>query len=149
MFKKLTRIISTICSFSLSMNQADNINFLINATEPYAVELTENGCTDTSACVTITTVGIIENTFNEVFTIYPNPTDGIFSIRFNSPEEHITLKIMDASGKLIDSKKYNQIVLIEYELNQPSGIYLIEVSDGGDQRSLIRLIKNQEVHNKT
>jgi hypothetical protein len=49
---------------------------------------------------------------------------------------------MDASGKLIDSKKYNQIVLIEYELNQPSGIYLIEVSDGRDQRSLIRLIKN-------
>ena len=124
------------------INGETDASYTPTANGNYAVELTENGCTDTSACVAITTVGIIENTFNEDFTLYPNPTDGIFSIRFNSPEEHITLKIMDASGKLIDSKKYNQIVLIEYELNQPSGIYLIEVSDGGDQRSLIRLIKN-------
>ena len=107
----------------------------------YAVELTENGCADTSACVAITTVGILENLFNEDFTIYPNPTDGIFSIRFNSPEEDITLKIMDASGKLIDTKNYDQVDLIEYELSQPKGIYLIELSEGENQRSLIRLIK--------
>lgn len=107
----------------------------------YAVELTENGCVDTSDCVAITTVGIIENTFNEEFTLYPNPTDGLFSIEFNSTHEIITLKILDASGRLIESKNYNQIDLIVYELNQPKGIYLIEVSNGKGQHSLIRLVK--------
>ena len=82
------------------INGETDASYTPTANGNYAVELTENGCTDTSACVAITTVGIIENTFNEDFTLYPNPTDGIFSIRFNSPEEHITLKIMDASGAM-------------------------------------------------
>lgn len=123
------------------INGETNASYTPTANGNYAVELTENGCVDTSACVAITTVGIIENTFNEDFTLYPNPTDGLFSIEFKSTHEIITLKIVDASGKLIDSKNYNQIDLIEYELNERNGIYLIEVSDGREQRSLIRLIK--------
>ena len=118
-----------------------NQSYTPSANGNYAVELAENGCTDTSACVAITTVGIIENTFNEEFTLYPNPTDGLFSIQFNSSQENITLRIMDASGKLIDTKNYDQADLIKYELNQPKGIYLIEVYDGENQRSLLRIIK--------
>jgi hypothetical protein len=118
-----------------------NQSYTPSANGNYAVELTENGCADTSACVTITSVGIIENTFNEGVTLYPNPTDGLFSIEFKSSQENITLSIMDASGKLIGTNNYNQVGLIEYELDQPKGIYLIEVSDGENQRSLIRLIK--------
>ena len=118
-----------------------NQSYTPSANGNYAVELAENGCTDTSACVAITTVGIIENSFNEEFTLYPNPTDGLFSIQFDSSQKHITLSIMDASGKLIDIKNYDQVDLIEYELSQPKGIYLIEVSDGENQQSLIRLIK--------
>ena len=123
------------------INGETNASYTPTANGNYAVELTENGCVDTSACAAITTVGIIENTFNEEFTIYPNPTEGLFSIEFKSTHEIITLKIVDASGKLIDIEDYNQIDFIEYELNEPNGIYLIEVSDGRDQRSLIRLIK--------
>jgi hypothetical protein len=107
----------------------------------YAVELSENGCTDTSACEAITTIGIIENSFIEEFSLYPNPTNGIFYIEFNSSQETIELKIMDASGKMIEDKTFNQVDLIEYELIQPKGIYLIEVSDKKNQRSIIRLIK--------
>ncbi len=123
------------------INGETNASFTPITNGNYVVELTENGCTDTSACVAITTVGIIENTFIEEFTLYPNPTNGLFSIEFNSPQQNIALKISDASGKLIDNKNYHQVDLIEYELNQPKGIYLIEVSNGIDQRSLIRLLK--------
>ena len=52
---------------------------------------------------------------------------------------------MEPSGKLIDEKTYNNVELIEYELNQPTGIYLIEISDSKGQRSLVRLIKQQKV----
>ncbi|MEC8968618.1 MAG: SBBP repeat-containing protein, partial [Bacteroidota bacterium] len=119
-----------------------NQDFTATVNGNYAVELTENGCVDTSSCVAITTVGIIENTFNEDFTLYPNPTDGLFSIQFNSSQENITLRILDATGKLLDTKVYEQVDLIEYELNKPGGFYLIEVSNGENQLSLIRLIKN-------
>ena len=118
-----------------------NQSYTPSANGNYAVELSENGCTDTSACVVITSVGIIENTFNEAFTIHPNPTSGLFSIEFNSSQAYIKLNIMDASGKLIGTKNYDHVTLIEYELNQPKGVYLIEVFDGESQRSLIRLLK--------
>ncbi len=107
----------------------------------YAVKLTENSCIDTSACVYVNTVGIIENSFQDKFIIYPNPTNGIFAIEFNSPQEFIKLKIMDASGKLVSENIHKTTSLIEHELDRPKGVYLIEVSDLKSQRSLIRLIK--------
>ena len=107
----------------------------------YAVELTENSCIDTSACVFFNTVGIIENSFKDKFTLYPNPTNGIFSIEFNSPQELINLKIIDASGKLVSENTHKSTNIIRHELDLPKGIYLIEVSDMKSQQSIIRLIK--------
>lgn len=107
----------------------------------YAVELTENSCIDTSACVFFNTVGIIENSFKDKFTLYPNPTNGIFSIEFNSPQELINLKIIDASGKLVSENTHKTTNIIRHELDLPKGIYLIEVSDMKSQQSIIRLIK--------
>lgn len=107
----------------------------------YAVKLTENSCIDTSACVYVNTVGIIENSFEDKFIIYPNPTNGVFAIEFNSPKEFIKLKIMDASGKLISENIHKTTSLIKHELDRPKGVYLIEVSDMKSQRSLIRLVK--------
>ena len=46
----------------------------------YAVQLTENGCIDTSDCILINTIGIIENNFESRVSLYPNPTNGLFSI---------------------------------------------------------------------
>ena len=107
----------------------------------YAVQLTENGCVDTSACVAITTVGILENTFSNTFILYPNPTNGVFSIQFGSPQTKVEMKVMDLSGKVIENRNFANVVLIEHDLDEPKGIYLIEVSNAKGERSMIRLIK--------
>ena len=107
----------------------------------YALELTENGCVDTSACLTVMMTNIIENTFTTDFNIYPNPTDGVFFVEFNSSIENVRLKIMDASGMLLESKKHKNVDFIKHKLNQPAGIYWIELTDGKDQRTLLKLIK--------
>ena len=87
-------------------------------------------------------VAVIENELTDAsLRVFPNPTDGRVSIQFNSVQEHITLKITDASGRTIDSKRYDQVDLIEYELDGIKGIYFIEVSDAEGRRSLIRLLK--------
>ena len=87
-------------------------------------------------------IAVIENELTDAsLRVFPNPTDGRVSIQFNSVQEHITLKITDASGRTIDSKRYDQVDLIEYELDGIKGIYFIEVSDAEGQRSLIRLLK--------
>jgi len=120
---------------------ATNATYLPVISGIYALELTENGCVDTSACLTVMMTNIIENTFTTDFNIYPNPTDGVFFVEFNSSIENVRLKIMDASGMLLESKKHKNVDFIKYKLNQPAGIYWIELTDGKDQRTLLRLIK--------
>ena len=62
----------------------------------------------------------------------------LLRITFTPLANHFCNKLI---RKLIDIKNYTQVDSIKYELDQPNGIYLIEVSIEKDQRSLIRLIK--------
>ena len=117
-----------------------NQSFTANANGNYAVELTENACIDTSSCVAITTVGIIENSFGHNLLIYPNPTDGNFSIDLGSIYEFSVVSITDISGKLIDLKTISQSQVLNLYLREPAGIYIVSIQ-AGDKNAVIRLIK--------
>jgi hypothetical protein len=106
----------------------------------YSVELTENGCVDTTACVAITTVGIVENSFGNSLLVYPNPTSGNFSIDLGSVYESSVISITDISGKLIDSKTISQSQVLNLDIREPAGIYIISIQSG-DRKAIIRLIK--------
>jgi hypothetical protein len=107
----------------------------------YAVELTENGCLDTSACVAIKTIGLIENDFGKELVVYPNPTDGKFLIDLGDSYANVSISITDIKGKLIRSEKYVQEQVINLSIKEPNGVYLITVLTG-DKTAVIRLIKN-------
>ena len=118
-----------------------NQSYTPTANGNYAVELTENGCVDTSACITITTIGIIENNFGQELLVYPNPTDGNFSIDLGATYTTVEILISDINGKLIRSEKYGQEQVISLSIKEPNGVYLITIT-AGDKRAIIRLIKN-------
>ena len=71
----------------------------------YAVIITQNNCTDTSACMLEVTVGIAS--FNAVngISIYPNPSNGNFSIETDKLEKQ-TLQVFDVNGKMV----LNQVI---------------------------------------
>ncbi|MBL7888450.1 MAG: T9SS type A sorting domain-containing protein [Bacteroidia bacterium] len=106
----------------------------------YAVEVTENGCVDTSSCVSVSTVGIYENANEKAFSIYPNPTEDHFMIDLGTNCEMAIITISDITGKVISSEKYSQVQLINVSFKQAPGIYLLNI-DNGSQKSMIRLIK--------
>ena len=106
----------------------------------YSVELTKNGCVDTSACVSIATIGIAENQFGDQFKIYPNPTNGNFAIDLGSTYHDITIGIKDLGGKVIQSRLYERAHLIELSIDKPSGIYLVNLKSG-DKEAIVRLVK--------
>ena len=92
----------------------------------YAVVLTENGCTDTSACVNV----VLSSTHflgNERIQVYPNPTTNNINIDFSSPQTDIQLRIYDALGQLVFDKRYTQRDLIQVALPQLTGLYLLEL----------------------
>ena len=106
----------------------------------YAVELTENGCVDTTACVAITTVGILENNFGNNLLVYPNPTNGNFSIDLGDVYENSEVLITDLSGKLLDSKTIAQSQTLNLSIREPAGIYILSIK-AEDKKAVIRLIK--------
>ena len=106
----------------------------------YAVELTENGCTDTTACVAITTVGIIETSFGDDLIVYPNPTNGNFSIDLGAIYESSQIYITDVSGRLISSKTIIQSQVLNLSIESTSGIYFVSI-EAGDKNEVIRLVK--------
>ena len=106
----------------------------------FAVELTENGCVDTSACVAITTVGIIENSFGDELIVYPNPTSGNFSINLGSTYENAKIVIMDIYGKMIESKTMTQSKILKLSIKEPVGIYIVSIQ-AGKKSAIIRLVK--------
>ncbi|MFT5859847.1 MAG: hypothetical protein ACI865_001953, partial [Flavobacteriaceae bacterium] len=118
-----------------------NQSYTPSANGNYAVELIENGCMDTSACVAITTIGIIENDFGKDLLVFPNPTDGNFSIDLGANYATVEVTISESKGKLIRSEKFGQQQVIKLSINEPNGVYLLTVL-AGDKKAVIRLVKN-------
>lgn len=116
------------CNNNYSLiNGATNQSFSPTTNGNYAVQLIENGCTDTSACVSINSVSISGLESGPAFSLYPNPTNGQFVIDFPNKLTGITLSISDLRGRVIYHDEYQHRDQIEISLSEPAGIYLIQV----------------------
>jgi len=118
-----------------------NQSFTVASNGNYAVEVSENGCVDTSACVTISNVGIIENAFNDMISVYPNPTKGSFAIEFDKIQESLTIQLFSVTGQMIQDYNYQNSKLIQLELNEPNGVYYIEIMDANGKKAMLRIVK--------
>ncbi len=106
----------------------------------YAVIVSNNICLDTSSCFAVTNVGIVENSFGSDFIVFPNPTKGNISIDLGARYQSISTKITDLSGKIIQSNTYNESQLLNLNLEESTGVYVL-IIESGDKIAVIRLIK--------
>src|SRR5690606_4355070 len=99
-----------------------NQNFVAIVNGGYAVEVTENGCVDTSACITISSVGITELLDDEI-QIIPNPTSGEFYIKGVGL---VRVQILTSEGRVIFEGK--PALVKPYDLTKyPDGIYYVRI----------------------
>ena len=117
-----------------------NQSFTASINGSYAVIINDNGCVDTSACAVITSVGILENSYGDTYIIYPNPTDGDFSIDLGENSNSVLLTMTDLIGNVIQSKNYHDVQLLNLNIEEPAGIYLLTI-ESGDKKAVIRLVK--------
>ena len=105
-----------------------NISYTASVTGNYAVEVTENGCTDMSACTLIDFTGLEDINSNN-FKLYPNPNNGQFVIDFPNTQNY-TVTVFDLTGKLLLSKSNvsNSKNTIDGSQLKP-GTYQIRISD--------------------
>lgn len=107
----------------------------------YAVIVTENGCTDTSACETVLPVGISENVLGNL-VFFPNPTNGITTIRFGNTSLNTTIRINSLDGRLIHEQQNINSNQVQVDLtNQLQGIYFVTIQHN-DAVRVIKLVRN-------
>ena len=119
-------------------------SFTATSSGSYAVELTENGCKDTSECVVISSVNIIENNFGNNFgnnlIISPNPTNGVLSVDLKDNYKSINTYITDLKGKLIKATEFKNTNSLSLNIDAPSGIYFLTIKDGNN-KTTVRIVK--------
>ena len=109
----------------------------------YTLTITDvNGCISTENISVGSLVG--NQTYkNEIFKIYPNPTDGIFSVVLESNfKGDFTINIFDFLGRVIyETKADNKVKNVLDISDKSNGIYMIKVSNGENSYQK-RVIKN-------
>ncbi|MFL5764470.1 MAG: GEVED domain-containing protein [Bacteroidia bacterium] len=113
-----------------------NQSFTATADGSYAVQVTDNGCVDTSACVMIVGTGLNAGSAANMI-VYPNPSSGVFNLSFtNANFSELLITVVDVQGKLVYSSSdknisgaYNKVINLE-ELGK--GLYYIKVNTGTD-----------------
>ncbi len=117
---------------------ATNQSYTATANGSYAVSVTINGCTDTSNCFVISSVGINSPQEN-AFQIYPNPSHDIVNISTGDATTG-TIELMDLSGKIIFSKTFTGSTTTIDLSAFANGVYFVNMyTDKG--KSVARLVK--------
>jgi hypothetical protein len=107
----------------------------------YAVQITDNGCVDTSMCFDVSTIGIIENEDFTQLKVYPNPTSGKVFIQFGKTVESISYTILDAQGRIIDAAHLQDTDEFSIDINSPTGIYFLKIISD-ETMNQFRIVKN-------
>ena len=85
---------------------------------------------------------VLENTFKENITVYPNPTKGNFAIAFNNVQSELTVKILSISGQILETRTFQDKNNIQLKLEQAPGVYLLEITNEKGHKANVRLINN-------
>lgn len=115
------------CPEMTPISGATNQSYTAIENGEYAVIIENNGCIDTSACYAITQVGIAENQIDGEMNVYPNPTDGMFSIDLGTTHPVVTTILTDVQGNIIQTKEHVNEQQIQIKLDGASGIYFLTI----------------------
>jgi uncharacterized repeat protein (TIGR03803 family) len=114
-----------------------NISGIYHDTIPSA-----GGC-DSALTINLTITfptNLIGNSLSEKITLYPNPTDGKFTIDLGRtyPDAEITISQLD--GRIISRERVMNARLKELQLSESPGLYLVSFTSG-NERAVFKLSK--------
>ncbi len=106
---------------------ATNQAYTATTNGSYAVVVSKNGCTDTSACQMINNVGINTVDFKNI-SIYPNPTNGLFTLDLGNNNKAVNYTITSIDGRIVEQKVNitDNKIMIDLS-NENKGVYLLKL----------------------
>jgi hypothetical protein len=112
-------------NFAVIANET-NQSFTATVNGNYAVIVTDGACSDTSACVAISTIGL--NELNSLaVTAYPNPVNDVLTIQ--AAEQRFSVTVLNLEGKVLATYSNVDAKLEMNTSNWSKGIYTVLVSN--------------------
>ncbi|RYM32994.1 T9SS type A sorting domain-containing protein [Brumimicrobium glaciale] len=106
----------------------------------YALEVTENGCTERSECFEFILPPYI-NYASDSINIFPNPTKNNVTLQFGVEKEFIDIQIYTVLGQLISKMTAQNTSMVEIDLPETSTVYMIHV-ESEDVNRVFRIVKD-------
>ncbi len=117
------------------VNNATNQQVTVTQNGSYYVQVTDtNGCSNHSAAINITTVGIEALNGNAGIKVYPNPNSGSFIIEFTDNTER-EIEITDAVGRVVFNAT-SATRKLPVTINQAAGLYFVRLKQNNQLSSL-------------
>ena len=124
------------CVTDMAISGATDSSYTSGVDGSYAVIVTENGCSDTSACATVLYWGLNELSENGGLEIYPNPSNGDFVVNVNGLTANtVNVDLLDLSGRVIESRTYNNVqgqLNAAMNVKVEAGSYLVRITANGE-----------------
>ncbi len=116
-------------------------HYTATANGSYALKVTQNGCTDTSSCHSITTAGITE--FGQALraSVFPDPATDQVRIDLGHPVPAVALTVCDMNGREWVRKEYGNAASIDLSIKDLApGMYVIHLASP-EGSGVYRLVK--------
>jgi hypothetical protein len=118
------------------INGATDQTYVATINGTYTLKVTVNGCSSTKS-INITTIGINEKETEDevIFSVYPNPSEGEFTLNFSSKQNKaysffvlstIGSVVMQERMSVINGEYQNKINMTSFD----KGAYILVVTDG-------------------
>ncbi len=129
------------CANNTAITGATTQSYTATVNGNYKVRVSNGTCSDTSACVSVTTVGIDTYLNTTGVSVYPNPSNGTFVV--TTTEHTKTILVTDILGNEILAVTPNNNTTTTISLNtQANGIYFVKIITDNAQ-----IIKRMVINN--
>ncbi len=118
-----------------------NATYTATANGEYAVAITINGCTDTSACYTVNTIGLGFDNHDITVKYYPNPTTGQVTINLGVVHDNIQIRVVNVAGKEVSRSHFTNTDMAIVEIKSEKGLYFVELIEEGELVGVLKVIK--------
>jgi uncharacterized repeat protein (TIGR01451 family) len=117
-----------------------NQSYIASANGEYAVIISLNGCTDTSSCANVLSVGLKTEGRDLSVRAIPNPTTGWVMIEWGEREAVVEIAIINTLGQSVIQKKVSGPEKQEIFIEGDPGIYFIRIISGS-QTEIVKVVK--------
>lgn len=107
----------------------------------YAVAVTENGCTDTSSCYTVSGLGVNDISLYDHVRVWPNPVSDVLHIQTSQALDPMHCRVLNIAGQVLIQADADRKKSMDVSVKSLSaGIYFLHVNNGKEE-AIFRFVK--------